>query len=118
MLVRACRSYPIARICNPCPQSAEKGIYPGALAGGRGLISAMDYLGSFQYQDNVLKHFPTTEGYVSHVSGSYQYVFNYTDHLTTPPGFMGGTGNSGRIVTGGTPFELSGASPRFVRWNW
>ena len=38
--------------------------------------------------------------------------------LTTPPGFMGGTGNAGRIVTGGTPLDLSGASPRFVRWNW
>jgi len=41
----------------------------------------MDYLGGFQYQDNVLKHFPTAAGYVSHVSGSYQYVYNYTDHL-------------------------------------
>lgn len=45
----------------------------------------MDYLGGFQYQDNVLRHFPTAEGYVKNtaVSGAdrFNYVYNYTDHL-------------------------------------
>lgn len=44
-----------------------------------------DYLGGYQYRNNVLEFFPTAEGYVKHtVSGTehnYNYVFNYTDHL-------------------------------------
>lgn len=59
----------------------KKVFIPAPSQVGGSVITAMDYLGGFQYQDNVLKHFPTAEGYVSHVSGSYQYVFNYTDHL-------------------------------------
>ncbi|MDQ1165676.1 RHS repeat-associated core domain-containing protein [Flavobacterium sp. SORGH_AS_0622] len=40
--------------------------------------------------------------------------------LTTPPTYMGGTGNVGRVLTGGdasTPFSLSGTNPIFVK-NW
>jgi len=40
--------------------------------------------------------------------------------LITPPTYLGGTGNAGRIVTGGAPFNLSGTNPTFVRnwWPW
>jgi len=38
--------------------------------------------------------------------------------LISPLGYMGETGNAGRIVTGGKPLDLSGTSPKFVRWNW
>ena len=34
------------------------------------------------------------------------------------PGFMGGTGNAGRIVTGGAPLNISNSGARFVKWNW
>jgi RHS repeat-associated protein len=46
-----------------------------------------DYLTGFQYQDDVMEFFPTTEGFVKHVppppggQSRYTYVFNYTDHL-------------------------------------
>ncbi|WP_395054670.1 DUF6443 domain-containing protein [Flavobacterium sp.] len=47
-----------------------------------------DYLNGFQYKDNILQYFPTTEGYVNFVldpviadKGKYSYVYNYTDHL-------------------------------------
>ena len=47
-----------------------------------------DYLNGFQYKNNVLQYFPTTEGYVNFVldpvladKGKYSYVYNYTDHL-------------------------------------
>ncbi|KRD11276.1 hypothetical protein ASE21_06105 [Flavobacterium sp. Root901] len=40
-----------------------------------------DYLGGYQYDNAVLKFFPTAEGYVEPVSGSYKYVYQYKDHL-------------------------------------
>ena len=47
-----------------------------------------DYLNGFQYKNNVLQYFPTSEGYVNFVidpvvedKGKYSYVYNYTDHL-------------------------------------
>ncbi|WP_281337288.1 RHS repeat-associated core domain-containing protein [Flavobacterium eburneipallidum] len=40
-----------------------------------------NYLGGFQYQNNVLQFFPTVQGYVKNSSGVYSYVFNYKDHL-------------------------------------
>jgi len=44
-----------------------------------------EYLGGYQYKNNVLEFFPTIEGYVKNtvVSGvnNYDYVFNYKDHL-------------------------------------
>ncbi|WP_281323314.1 RHS repeat domain-containing protein [Flavobacterium aestivum] len=41
-----------------------------------------DYLGGgFQYENNVLKFFPTAEGYVEPNGSSYKYVFQYKDHL-------------------------------------
>ena len=48
-------------------------------------ITVTDYFGGYQYTNDVLEFFPTTEGYVKNtvVSGvnKYNYVFNYTDHL-------------------------------------
>ena len=45
-------------------------------------ITTTDYLGSFQYQNNVLQFFPTAEGYVNVTNGTaFNYVYNYTDHL-------------------------------------
>lgn len=51
-----------------------------------GVGSTVDYLGGFQYKNNLLEFFPTAEGYVratpnSSGSYTYSYVFNYTDHL-------------------------------------
>lgn len=51
--------------------------------GGNAIV---DYLGGFQYKNNLLEFFPTAEGYVratpnSSGSYTYSYVFNYTDHL-------------------------------------
>ncbi|WP_236025494.1 RHS repeat domain-containing protein [Flavobacterium geliluteum] len=40
-----------------------------------------DYLGGFQYKDNVLQFFPTAEGYVKNDAGMLSYVFQYKDHL-------------------------------------
>ena len=34
------------------------------------------------------------------------------------PGFLGGQGNAARIITEGLPLNISGLSPRFVRWYW
>ncbi|MGL5234450.1 MAG: RHS repeat-associated core domain-containing protein, partial [Empedobacter falsenii] len=45
-------------------------------------VTTTDYLGGFQYQNNVLQFFPTTEGYVNVTNGTaFSYVYNYTDHL-------------------------------------
>jgi hypothetical protein len=40
--------------------------------------------------------------------------------LSPIPGYMGGTGNTGRIVTGGptTPLKINQYNPRYVRWKW
>ncbi|MGV1012919.1 MAG: DUF6443 domain-containing protein [Flavobacterium sp.] len=47
--------------------------------------SNTQYLGGFQYNNNVLQFFPTAEGYVKNTvvngANSYDYIFNYTDHL-------------------------------------
>ncbi len=50
-------------------------------------MTTTDYLGGFQYKNNDLQFFPTSEGYVNvvtnKVSGgrTYNYVYNYADHL-------------------------------------
>ncbi|SEP23491.1 RHS repeat-associated core domain-containing protein [Flavobacterium sp. CF108] len=44
-------------------------------------VVTTDYLGGYQYDNAVLKFFPTAEGYVEPVSGSYKYVYQYKDHL-------------------------------------
>lgn len=45
-------------------------------------ITTTDYLGGFQYQNNVLQFFPTAEGYVNVTNGTaFNYVYNYTDHF-------------------------------------
>ncbi|MGV1012917.1 MAG: RHS repeat-associated core domain-containing protein, partial [Flavobacterium sp.] len=47
--------------------------------------SVTEYLGGYQYNNNVLQFFPTAEGYVKNTvvngANSYDYIFNYTDHL-------------------------------------
>ena len=45
------------------------------------LITSIDYLSGFQYQNNVLEFFPHAEGYVKCTERYFNYVFNYTDHL-------------------------------------
>ncbi|MFM9989571.1 DUF6443 domain-containing protein [Flavobacterium sp.] len=42
------------------------------------LTNTTDYIDSFQYLNNILQFFPTSEGYVT---GTYKYVFQYKDHL-------------------------------------
>ncbi|KAF2343142.1 RHS repeat-associated core domain-containing protein, partial [Flavobacterium tistrianum] len=47
-----------------------------------GTVTAVtDYLGGYQYKDNVLEFFPTAEGYVKNTAGALSYVFQYKDHL-------------------------------------
>lgn len=43
--------------------------------------STIEYLEEFHYQANVLKFFPTAEGYVEKTGNFYSYIYNYTDHL-------------------------------------
>ena len=49
------------------------------------VVKTTHYLDGFQYQENVLQFFPTTEGYVDckAVTSGYvfNYVFNFIDHL-------------------------------------
>lgn len=45
------------------------------------VVTNTNYLGGFQYKDNVLQFFPTAEGYVKNDSGVLSYVFQYKDHL-------------------------------------
>lgn len=40
-----------------------------------------DYLGGYQYENGVMKFFPTAEGYVEPSAGAYKYVYQYKDHL-------------------------------------
>lgn len=48
-------------------------------------VITTDYLDGFQYENAVLKFFPTAAGYVSNtvtgVVSVYNYVYNYLDHL-------------------------------------
>ncbi|WP_268849232.1 hypothetical protein [Flavobacterium aestivum] len=45
------------------------------------IVTTTNYLGGFQYENNVLKFFPTTEGYVEPNGSSYKYIYQYKDHL-------------------------------------
>ncbi|WP_163409871.1 DUF6443 domain-containing protein [Flavobacterium ajazii] len=40
-----------------------------------------DYAGGFQYENNTLKFFPHTEGYVEYNAGTFSYIYQYKDHL-------------------------------------
>jgi RHS repeat-associated protein len=48
-------------------------------------ISVTEYINGFQYNNNVMQFFPTSEGYVNCTMAAnimyYNYVYNYTDHL-------------------------------------
>ncbi|WP_333663627.1 DUF6443 domain-containing protein [Chishuiella changwenlii] len=45
-------------------------------------VTTTDYLGGFQYKNNGLEFFSTTEGYVNVTNGTaFNYVYNYKDHL-------------------------------------
>ncbi|WP_374172802.1 DUF6443 domain-containing protein [Flavobacterium tructae] len=39
------------------------------------------YLGGYQYENGILKFFPTAEGYVEPSGSSYRYVYQYKDHV-------------------------------------
>lgn len=47
--------------------------------------STTEYIDGFQYNNDVLQFFPTSEGYVNHILNNgisyFGYVYNYTDHL-------------------------------------
>lgn len=40
-----------------------------------------DYAGSFVYENNSLKQFSQSEGYVIYIAGIYNYIYQYKDHL-------------------------------------
>ncbi|RYF20741.1 MAG: hypothetical protein EOO42_11860 [Flavobacteriales bacterium] len=65
----------IEYIYNAAGQKLEKIVTQGTT------INTTNYLGGFQYKDNVLEFFPTAEGYVKNTAGAYSYVFQYKDHL-------------------------------------
>ncbi|MBP4139146.1 DUF6443 domain-containing protein [Flavobacterium geliluteum] len=62
-------------IYNAAGQKLRKIVTEGAVE------TTTDYLGGFQYKDNVLQFFPTAEGYVKNNAGVLSYVFQYKDHL-------------------------------------
>ncbi|WP_427872331.1 DUF6443 domain-containing protein [Flavobacterium sp. MMS24-S5] len=65
----------IEYIYNSAGQKLSKIVTEGTVA------AATDYLGGYQYKDNVLEFFPTAEGYVKNAAGVLSYVFQYKDHL-------------------------------------
>ncbi|MDQ6470089.1 DUF6443 domain-containing protein [Flavobacterium sp. LHD-80] len=65
----------IEYIYNAAGQKLEKIVTQGTVTDNT------NYLGGFQYKNNVLEFFPTAEGYVKNTSGALSYVFQYKDHL-------------------------------------
>ncbi|MGE8341580.1 MAG: RHS repeat-associated core domain-containing protein, partial [Flavobacterium sp.] len=60
---------------NASGQKLEKQVTEGTVT------AVTNYLGGYQYKDNVLEFFPTAEGYVKNTAGALSYVFQYKDHL-------------------------------------
>lgn len=50
--------------------------------------------------------------------GSFVEFSVPSNQISPIPGYLGGVGNPGRIVTGGTPLNIQNASPDFVGWKW
>jgi RHS repeat-associated protein len=65
----------IEYIYNAAGQKLEKIVTEGTVT------TNTNYLGGFQYKNNVLEFFPTAEGYVKNTGGMLSYVFQYKDHL-------------------------------------
>ncbi|WP_243739926.1 DUF6443 domain-containing protein [Flavobacterium chryseum] len=65
----------IEYIYNAAGQKLEKIVKEGTTT------TNTNYLGGFQYKDNILEFFPTAEGYVKNTEGVLSYVFQYKDHL-------------------------------------
>ncbi|MFH6995139.1 DUF6443 domain-containing protein [Flavobacterium sp. FlaQc-48] len=65
----------IEYIYNAAGQKLQKIVTENSVA------TTTDYLGGFQYKNNVLEFFPTAEGYVKNENGALSYVFQYKDHL-------------------------------------
>ncbi|MNX77353.1 hypothetical protein D3C86_1088930 [compost metagenome] len=65
----------IEYIYNAAGQKLEKIVTEGTVT------TNANYLGGFQYKNNVLEFFPTAEGYVKNTAGALSYVFQYKDHL-------------------------------------
>uniref|UniRef100_UPI001F377734 DUF6443 domain-containing protein n=1 Tax=Flavobacterium ustbae TaxID=2488790 RepID=UPI001F377734 len=60
---------------NALGQKIKKAVTEGTVT------ATTDYLGGYQYKDNILEFFPTAEGYVKNTAGALSYVFQYKDHL-------------------------------------
>ncbi|MBB4802054.1 RHS repeat-associated protein [Flavobacterium nitrogenifigens] len=56
-------------------QKVEKIVTEGTVT------TVTNYLGGYQYKDNVLEFFPTAEGYVKSENNALSYVYQYKDHL-------------------------------------
>ncbi|MEO8235549.1 MAG: DUF6443 domain-containing protein, partial [Flavobacterium sp.] len=65
----------IVYIYNAVGQKLEKKVIVGTTT------STTQYLGSYQYKNNILLFFPHAEGYVQKTGTAYNYIYNYTDHL-------------------------------------
>ena len=60
---------------NAAGQKLEKIVTEGTVT------TTTNYLGGYQYKDNVLEFFSTAEGYVKNTVGALSYVYQYKDHL-------------------------------------
>ncbi|AXB56698.1 DUF6443 domain-containing protein [Flavobacterium fluviale] len=65
----------IEYIYNASGQKLEKIVSEGTVT------TTTNYLGGYQYKDNVLEFFPTAEGYVKNTAEALSYVYQYKDHL-------------------------------------
>ncbi|MEO8234766.1 MAG: DUF6443 domain-containing protein [Flavobacterium sp.] len=65
----------IVYIYNALGSKVQKVVTQGAT------VTTTDYLTGYQYKNNVLQFFPTSEGYVAKNGALYSYVYQYKDHL-------------------------------------
>ena len=84
VLVKWSSTKKIEYIYNAAGEKVQKKVTNGST------ITTTDYLGGFQYNNNLLEFFPHPEGYVkvtatntdiNNPGYTFNYVYNYTDHL-------------------------------------
>jgi len=67
-----------------------------------GVTTVTDYLGGFQYRNNQLLFFPTTEGYVQKNATSFSYTYIIKDHLGNNRLSFSDGDNNGIVALGET----------------
>lgn len=64
-----------------------------------GSTTVTDYIGGFQYVDNILKFFPTPEGYVELNGSTYTHIYTLRDHLGNTRVSFKNTGGNNVILS-------------------